>query len=68
VDCTPFNNLLVTLSGVIRRPPAAIAAACIEERAFVGFGCAAWFFELFRDLFEVFDTLTGAGWAGFCWT
>jgi hypothetical protein len=62
VDCAAFNKFVATL-GVAIRPPAAIAAACLEEGAFVGFVCATFFFELLRDLLEVFDTLKGATWA-----
>jgi hypothetical protein len=65
VDCAALNKLVATLCVAIR-PPAAIAAACIEEGAFGRFACAACFFELFLDLFEVFDTLRGAAWAGAC--
>lgn len=58
-DCAAFNKLVAMLAVAIR-PPAAIAAACIEEGAFVGFACAVCFLELFRDLIEAFDTFEGA--------
>ena len=66
VDCAAFNNSFAALCGAIR-PPAAKAAACIEEGAFVVIFCAACFLEVFLDMFELLGTLNGVAWAGACW-
>jgi hypothetical protein len=64
-DCVAFRWFAAAV-GVAIRPPAAIAAACIEEETIVEFCKTACFFELFRALFGAFGAFGGGAWAGFC--
>jgi len=61
-DCATFKKFAAAKAGAIR-PPAAIAAACIEEGPMIGLG---WGDCFLRVLFEAFADFGGARCTGAC--